>query len=781
MQLGRIWAAKHGDIVRRAQLDNSLRLAKLAALGSVINGCVASATMWSSGWHKAVAAWLMVIVTVAGARVMHCQKALSEDGAALVLNRDERIVRLLALTNGIAWGTGIILAAVIASPTQFNLLAMLIGGMLGAATITYGPLPRAAYCFGAPVMVGSVGAWMVSPHVATFAGILLILFYCTVLVRAMRSNEQLFISKIGNQEALRESSDTVRLLLNDYEEQSSDWLWEIDANGVVIDPSHRFTQACGVNPGQMVDAKFVEIFSLSPERAALEDYIWSAQDFRGLTLKLEIDDSPRWWTLSARAHENGGMRGVASDVTAHKLAEQRISYMAHYDGLTDLANRVLFNETLHRALRRLTDGQRSAVLCLDLDQFKSVNDTLGHPIGDKLLCDVAKRITQATRQEDLVARLGGDEFAVLLHKIPNDRDVEQCAQRIINAIERPFVIEGMQVMTSASIGIAVVGRGEVDAPEMMKQADLALYSAKLNGRNRYAFFEPGMDDAARERRELEMELRAALAKDEFELHYQPLINLSSGQTVSYEALVRWNHPRRGVIMPAAFIPIAEETGLIVQIGEWVIRHATREVANWPGHLRVSVNLSPAQMRSANLVPTIISAVAHAGIEPQQLELEITESVLMQDSETNIAILHKLRDFGVRISLDDFGTGYSSLNYLRSFPFDKIKIDRCFIEDIGAREDCLAIVRAVTSLANSLGITSTAEGVENTAQLDLLRAEGCTEVQGFLISRPTPAQHLADLHQFQVATAELPGIVEALSLVKCDANQPADRLSAAGGR
>jgi EAL domain-containing protein (putative c-di-GMP-specific phosphodiesterase class I) len=299
----------------------------------------------------------------------------------------------------------------------------------------------------------------------------------------------------------------------------------------------------------------------------------------------------------------------------------------------------------------------------------------------------------------------------------------------------------------------------------MKRADLALYAAKEAGRNRFALYEDGMDEAAQARRQLELDLRAALVSGEFELHYQPLIKLESGETTAFEALVRWNHPRRGIVMPDDFIPLAEETGLIVQLGEWVIRNACSEVAHWPEHLHVSVNLSPAQMRSSALIGTVFNAIAAAGISPERLQLEITESVLMHDSEVNLATLHKLRDFGVRIALDDFGTGYSSLNYLRSFPFDKIKIDKCFISEIEENADCQAIVQAVVSLANSLGMETTAEGVESSEQLQHLRDKGCTEAQGYLFSRPERAEQFTDLRPPQTLPAvsgsiEVPAIMPA---------------------
>jgi len=476
----------------------------------------------------------------------------------------------------------------------------------------------------------------------------------------------------------------------------------------------------------------------------LNEHIHGAFRFRNLTLKLVIDGAPRWWTLSGQPTADGGMHGVASDVTAQKRAEERVSYMAHYDGLTDLANRFLFNDTLRRALKRRSKDGQVAVLCLDLDSFKSVNDSLGHPIGDKLLCEIARRIENVVRGADLVARLGGDEFAILLRGENASARAERIAERIIEHVGEPCLIDERQVITSCSIGIACSASESVDPTVLMTHADLALYTAKENGRNRFAFFEPGMDKTAKERRELEMDLRAAISLNEFELHFQPLVNIGTGQTVSYEALIRWNHSTRGVVMPDDFIPIAEESGLIVQLGEWVIRNATQEVAKWPEHLHVSVNLSPAQMRSTNLIPTVFGAVAHAGIDPQRLELEITENVLLHDSAVNIATLHKLRDLGVRISLDDFGTGYSSLNYLRSFPFDKIKIDKCFVSGLDDNPDCQAIVRAVTGLASNLGMVTTAEGVEDERQLELLRREGCTEAQGYLFARPGQSSQFTDL-------------------------------------
>jgi predicted signal transduction protein with EAL and GGDEF domain len=357
---------------------------------------------------------------------------------------------------------------------------------------------------------------------------------------------------------------------------------------------------------------------------------------------------------------------------------------------------------------------------------------------------VGKRIAACLANDEMVARLGGDEFAVLLPKVVGTDYATKVAEKIVDSFSAPIEIEGHQLICGTSIGIALSPSDGDTVETLMKHVDLALYDAKANGRNRFVFFEPGMDEAARTRREIELDLRAAIMRDELTLYYQPLVDIDTGKPNSYEALLRWNHPTKGLVMPTDFVGVAEETGLIVQLGEWVLRTAIAELANWDEHLSVSVNLSPLQMKSASLVTTIINALAQNQVNPQRLELEITESVLMEQSEVNLTTLHRLRSLGIRIALDDFGTGYSSLNYLRSFPFDKIKIDRCFVQDVHTREDCQAIIRSITSLATSLGMVTTAEGVEDADQLAQLKLQGCSEVQGFLFSKAVPAGELTNL-------------------------------------
>ena len=428
-----------------------------------------------------------------------------------------------------------------------------------------------------------------------------------------------------------------------------------------------------------------------------------------------------------------------------KRLEAQLLHMARHDALTGLPNRVLFQEHLGQELARGgRRGEDLALLCIDLDLFKEVNDTLGHPIGDKLLKLVAERLRECARETDVVARLGGDEFAVVAVAAEQPRGAIVLAQRIIAALSSPFDLDGHQVVIGASIGIALAPGDSEQGEGLLKAADLALYRAKADGRGLYRLFEPEMDAKMQARRTLELDLRKALITNEFELFYQPVVNLALNEVCAFEALLRWNHPTRGMISPAEFISLAEETGTIVPLGEWVLRQACAEAVGWPDDLKVAVNISPAQFKSRGLALAVTSALAASGLRPSRLELEITESVLLQDSESVMETLHALKDLGVQISMDDFGTGYSSLSYLRSFPFDKIKIDQSFVRDMSGDNDSVAIVRAVAGLGRNLGMSTTAEGVETDQQLEHLRDEGCSEVQGYLFSRPLPASELLPL-------------------------------------
>jgi diguanylate cyclase (GGDEF)-like protein len=450
-----------------------------------------------------------------------------------------------------------------------------------------------------------------------------------------------------------------------------------------------------------------------------------------------------------RPMADGGWVSTYEDVTERRQAESRIAYMATHDPLTDLPNRSFLRGRLSQMLLAAAKEEAtgvarlSALLLLDLDRFKEINDTLGHAAGDRLLRIVAERLRNLVGREDLVARLGGDEFAILL-SVDGAGAAADLSQRIIDALIAPYDLEGHQANIGASIGISLAPTDGLDSEGLLRCADLALYRAKSQGRGGFAFFQSEMTAAAQHRRVLELELRDALTQGQFEAYYQPQFGAKSGRVRGAEALIRWRHPARGLVGPNEFISIAEEVGLIVPIGEWILRQACREAAQWREGMRVAVNISAAQFKGNRLAEMVISALAASGLPPTQLELEITESVLLEETEATLKTLHQLRSFGVRVSLDDFGTGYSSLSYLRSFPFDKIKIDRSFVGEVTASANGAAIVRAIAGLGASLGMEITAEGVETQEQLDLVRREGCTEVQGYYFSPPRPAGDLADL-------------------------------------
>jgi len=504
-----------------------------------------------------------------------------------------------------------------------------------------------------------------------------------------------------------------------------------------------------VHPGtplsEIVDLRF-EAGSF-PEMTAEEYLRWRTN----VAVSNEPTDSivelrnGKTFKIRHRPMADGGWVATHEDITEQRRSEVKIEYMAHHDALTDLPNRVLLNERLEQALGQSVHRQEMlAVHHLDLDQFKAVNDTFGHPAGDKLLKMVADRLRGLVRETDTIARMGGDEFVVVHAPIDDPAEATSLAQRIIALISEPFDLDGHQATIGASVGIAVGPSDGLRPDHLLRNADLALYRAKGDGRGTFRFFESAMDLQMQTRRIMERDLRKALPAGEFELHYQPVVNLASGDISGFEALIRWNHPDRGMISPAAFIPLAEETGFIVPMGEWVIREACATAAKWPGDLSVAVNISAAQFRSCGLMQVIVGALATSGLHPSRLEIEITETVLLQNRDTTLAILRQLRELGIRIAMDDFGTGYSSLTYLQCFPFDKIKIDRSFVKDITENAGSLNIVRAVAALARGMGMTATAEGVETREQLDSITSEGCNEMQGFLFSRPLPAHEIERL-------------------------------------
>jgi diguanylate cyclase (GGDEF)-like protein/PAS domain S-box-containing protein len=510
----------------------------------------------------------------------------------------------------------------------------------------------------------------------------------------------------------------------------------IATDGVMINVNRRICELSGQRAedliGKRVAGGLFEEVVVAPRTGArtVEATLRSAN---GTGIPVEVVCQP--FRTGVRGNEVYAIR----DLTERHRNEAKITHMAHHDALTDLPNRVLLAERLDQALIRAGQDGAVAVLCIDLDRFKEINDALGHTIGDALLKAVADRLRSCVRETDIVARMGGDEFVVLQVADVQAVETTTLATRIIESLGAPFTINEHQIVIGASVGIALAPADGHHPEQLLKNADIALYRAKTDGRGTYRFFEKGMDVRMQARRALEMDLRKALANGEFELHYQPIHDLASNELSGFEALLRWQHPQRGMVSPADIIPLAEETGFIVPIGEWVLRQACADAAKWPTHLKIAVNLSSKQVKSRNLVQAVVNAIAAAGLNPGRLELEITETVLLADTAATLETLRKLQNFGIRIALDDFGTGYSSLSYLRSFPFNKIKIDQSFIRGLSdGSQEAIAIVRAVTQMGLSLGMSTTAEGVETKAQLDIVRREGCHEVQGYLFSAPKPA-------------------------------------------
>ena len=497
-----------------------------------------------------------------------------------------------------------------------------------------------------------------------------------------------------------------------------------------------------------------EILTLRATRGAVpdmaaEDYIaWTQEAATAFSRDGTVVRLRNGRVISIRYQPipDGGYVATHEDITERNQAEARIVFMARHDALTQLPNRIMFHERLEQAVEKAPAETRYTVFCLGLDKFKLINETLGHLLGDQLLQGTATRLQACVRTVDTVARLSGDEFAILQLGPAHYEDAALLADKIIAAFNTPFDVDGHQIMIGISVGVALATADGASPDRALKNADLALSLAKVEGGNVIRFFEPGMSTRIQMQREQEHDLRAAIVRSEFKICYQPLVDLATGRITAFEALLRWNHPTRGLVAPSDFIPLAEETGVIVAIGAWVLRTACFEAKHWPVDIHLAVNLSPVQFKSGGFVDFVKEALDLATLPAERLELEITESILLQDTAEVLAALHQLRAMGVVIALDDFGTGYASLSYLRTFPFDKIKIDQAFVRDLTKNDEATSIVRAVVSLGRDLHMTTVAEGVETLEQLNRLREEGCTEAQGFIFSRPRPASELESLIQ-----------------------------------
>ena len=636
------------------------------------------------------------------------------------------------------------------SPATQLLLAVCTVSQIASAAYTVRTLPAAAKIY---VITQALGLGIgIARHASltALATITVLMVASALLVRMAYTAHDLFVSRILSDRDLHSAARTVKLLLNEYEENGFDWLFELDRGRSLINVSARFAKAAGGAADQLTGRSLPALFAPGASRDELEQALMSGRPLRSLVVALDGlgETGPRWWSISGRPSYSGDgvhYRGVISDVTDLRQAEQRAQQMAHFDALTGLPNRTQFNQALSCLFGNHQDGEHIALLLLDIDHFKSINDMHGHSVGDAFLRLFANRLVSVVGSsglggsEPMVARLGSDEFAIAVSGGDACDHAVRLAELLTLSLCEPLMVDAIELPCGISLGIALAPFHTDSQAQLQSYADIALGAAKGTGRGNWEMFEPEMDARLHERHSLARDLRHAVGRGELKLFLQPLVDVASEVKTGYEALLRWQHPVRGLVPPDVFIPIAEETGLIVPIGEWVIRTAFAEAASWPGEEVIAINLSPVQFSSPNLLPVIVNALGETGIAPGRVEFEITEGVLLGDTEANIDILCRMQALGLKIALDDFGTGYASLNYLLSFPFDKIKIDRSFISSLSTRAESRAIVASMIGLANALGMCTLAEGVEETEQLDQLKAQGCRMVQGWLFGKALPSE------------------------------------------
>ncbi|HEX5326095.1 MAG TPA: EAL domain-containing protein [Acetobacteraceae bacterium] len=746
-------SARLAGRVRAAQLDAAARLAPFSTLVSASVAVVVVASSWCYGPRGYLLAFLVALEVVAAGILVACWQWRQGVGRSSSTPLAVTLAVTAAAALGLIWASIPVVLFAGADPDNRLLIACTCAGLICTGVVV-APLVAAAEAFVLPIILGSfAGLYLTGERFFAIIALLLAI-YAVFIVSSIAYLHYTFIQKLLQQFQLEEQGDIIRLLLGDFDQSASDWLWETDAAGRLRNVSQRFAQVLNRRPSEADGVPFLNaIFGPgaspvlpSPERQKLANCFAEQVFFRDVAVPVQVGSEDRWWSLTGKAifdvgGQFQGYRGVGSDITAVRAAESRIAHQARHDFLTGLPNRILFLEAVRSACEAVAScGRPFALFLLDLDGFKAVNDRLGHPAGDELLRAVARRLAGSVREGDLIARLGGDEFTVLLADATVDT-AAALAQRIIARLSTPFSVDGVEAIVGASIGIALAPSAGEQADELLRHADMALYSAKATGRGRYRFFGLELESTIRERRSLLADLREACRRGELQLFYQPIVSAQTLAVRGFEALLRWEHPQRGLVLPDQIIRLAEEAGLVGDIGAWVLHQACSEAVGWPAGLRVAVNVSAAQFRDTSLIGLVHDALAAAGMPASRLELEITESVLMEAAMPTVEVLRQLRASGVRVALDDFGTGFSSLGYLRNLPFDKIKIDGSFVRDMSSEGRGAAIVHTIIGLAASLGVATTAEGVETIEHFLPLRAQGCTEVQGFLFSRPLPSAEI----------------------------------------
>ena len=699
---------------------------------------------------------------------------------------------------------------------QQLLLSSLMVGMMCGGAFALAAVPQAASAYVATMTVGAVIALAQTGSTMHLYLLGLVILYSVVLCLCVSINAHAYTARLISEREVQRQGEVVGLLLRDFEEHSADLLWETDGSGRFSRASLRLASALNSSVAQLQNAGLVEALAAchaaDQDGDQLGDVVVALRDgrpFRELAVAMRTDLGLRWWAVTAKPlgaapGQAPGWRGVLADVTAARLSHERLAQMAHFDSLTGLANRPHLREHVQQVMARGASTQpreamphaehdpnaviapiyqaaarlpKLALVFLDVDHFKTINDTLGHAVGDAVLMEVALRLRASLRQADLAVRLGGDEFALVIEGEQDEQQVRVLAKRLVLALCQPLDIAGTTVPLSVSVGVALSPQHGSSLEELLVNADLALYSAKENGRGRFEVFAPHLGDRHRRRVLVAKELRGALERAEFDLAWQPQVDIGSWRAIGAEVLLRWRHPTLGLVSPVEFISVAEEAGLIASIGAWVLEQACAGARTLPEAMSVSVNASPAQLMREDFVATVARALQRSGLPAQRLEIEITESLFMDAVPVAMANLHGLRELGVRIALDDFGTGFSSLAYLLRFPFDVLKIDRAFVLELMARDDARTLVRSIVEMARAMGMGTVAEGVETAAQLEVLRQAGCDAIQGYLVAKPMALAQLQNLLASWPSTAEISAGAPALAAAPAH-DQPAPESSRA---
>lgn len=733
----RLWLLQHRELAR-------LRIPRLVGHTT---GALLAVVMFADDIPLPIMAlwltWLAISLYVYTERDAHI---LRIDKPALT-PREARSHLVGSLMLGVGWASLMPLLHLLAGHEMAIRGLVLGAGIAIGGVVMMGVVPLSACAFITLLAVGaSTGFWL-SGHddMIVFVGFFTFFAYGSVWIRA-----QDFLRFAMAETLLLDKTHTVSLLLREFGENEADWLWQIDPSRRVRSASPRFAFAMGSTSAELEGQPFFSLIAGNLPEAdpaagrlrELIDHIKSRESFSNLLVQVEVRGERRWWELSGTpiVGEKGeylGYRGVGSDVTAQRDSSEKIAYLARYDTLTELPNRLMLHEALRNAMDQARDSRRRcAFLMVDLDRFKAVNDSLGHHIGDRLLEQVSQRLRQVVGDADICGRLGGDEFGIVLHDACDFGVVDALACRVIERLSQPYEVDRHTLFVGASAGSALAPRDGKTVEELMRNADLALYRAKDDGRGVHFAYQPSLHADAEERRQLEFSLRKALEKEELLLNFQPVVDAKSEKVVSFEALVRWQSAEHGLVSPSKFIPVAEDTRLIVPIGTWVLQRACQEAMAWPADVKVNVNVSPEQLIEPDFVDTVVEALSRSGLDPQRLEIEVTESIFLNDTEIARVALSKVMSLGCQVALDDFGTGYSSLGYLRKLQFSTIKVDRSFVQAAAqGSSESLAIVRAVVAMAQSLEMKTTAEGVETEEEARLVRDMGCDRIQGFYFGRP----------------------------------------------